>query len=138
MTTKKYYQAHREKLLAESKVWYHENKERRQEYDRNRRQQQNEWMREYRKNNPLVRIQTHRKWKYGISKEDWEVLYQRQQGLCAICDKAVDRNKMCTDHCHTTGEVRGLLCDDCNIALGRLKDSPDILKRAIAYLEREV
>jgi Recombination endonuclease VII len=40
------------------------------------------------------------------------------------------------DHCHVRGHNRGVLCMDCNIALGKVKDSADTLSRMIAYLKR--
>ncbi|MFK0048340.1 endonuclease VII domain-containing protein [Streptomyces sp. NPDC090741] len=55
-----------------------------------------------------------------------------QGGVCCICltDPAVH-----VDHCHETGRVRGVLCLNCNMGLGLLKESPDHIRRAIQYLE---
>lgn len=39
------------------------------------------------------------------------------------------------DHCHKTGRVRGVLCFNCNSAIGKLGDDPDVVRRAVAYLE---
>lgn len=47
------------------------------------------------------------------------------------------RQKIVIDHCHATGRIRGLLCHNCNRALGLLKDSEENLKRAIEYLKAE-
>ncbi|WP_347878324.1 endonuclease VII domain-containing protein [Streptomyces sp. KS 21] len=55
-----------------------------------------------------------------------------QGGLCCICLKAPAVH---VDHCHETGRVRGVLCFNCNSAIGKLGDDPDILRRAISYLE---
>jgi hypothetical protein len=64
-------------------------------------------------------------------------LYKEQNGLCAICKRDEDTaGTLCLDHCHTTGEIRGLLCTDCNLGLGRFKDSPENLKAASEYLTR--
>jgi len=63
---------------------------------------------------------------------------QAQGGVCAICGKpeATARTKrLCVDHCHETGKVRGLLCSHCNRAIGLLGDSCAILASAITYLE---
>ncbi|MFB7366858.1 endonuclease VII domain-containing protein [Streptomyces hydrogenans] len=55
-----------------------------------------------------------------------------QGGVCIICLRAPAVH---VDHCHKTGRVRGVLCLNCNIGLGLLKESPDRMLRAIAYLE---
>jgi len=80
--------------------------------------------------------------KYGITFDDYEVLYNRQNGKCAICEKAGDvhyKTKkikyLCVDHEHSTDRIRGLLCHRCNAAIGRFGDSINLLNRAIKYLE---
>lgn len=55
----------------------------------------------------------------------------RQRGGCAICR---EKKRLCVDHCHVSKKVRGLLCRECNIALGLLNDSVARLKRAVKYL----
>lgn len=70
--------------------------------------------------------------RYGLNLEDYEELYKKQKGNCAICDKYFD--KLDIDHCHKTGKVRGLLCGSCNRALGLMKDNIEFLKSAISYL----
>ena len=66
-------------------------------------------------------------------------LYEVQEGKCSICtvneiDILHKRKKLCVDHCHLTNKVRGLLCNRCNLILGLVKDSIDILNNAIIYL----
>jgi len=77
---------------------------------------------------------------YGITIEDYERMFEEQKGACAICGSVeVRRNgrtNFCVDHCHKTGKVRGLLCNECNVGLGRLGDDAESLRRALAYLER--
>lgn len=72
--------------------------------------------------------------------EQYDRLMSKQKGKCAICKcefSETDRALIpCVDHDHQTGAVRGLLCFNCNTVLGKVKDSPQILKRAISYLER--
>lgn len=51
--------------------------------------------------------------------------------VCAIC---LGTKKLCIDHCHKTGRVRGALCASCNNMLGQAKDRVDLLLRAIEYL----
>jgi hypothetical protein len=56
---------------------------------------------------------------------------EAQGGLCKICGK---EKRLVVDHCHETGQVRGMLCFSCNTGIGQLGDSVDMLKAAIAYL----
>lgn len=74
------------------------------------------------------------KHKYGITLKQYEEMYSDQQGLCKIC--GTYHNTLCVDHCHDSGEVRGLLCNGCNKALGLFKDNSTILGRAILYLKQ--
>jgi hypothetical protein len=69
--------------------------------------------------------------------EEYNKLLAAQDDKCKICLKHKTEFKfaLCVDHCHDTGKVRGLLCDNCNQALGLLKDDVDALKRAIEYIE---
>lgn len=80
---------------------------------------------------------------YQISLEEYEDILTQQGGACRICreegfvmDPNRHRAKLVVDHCHTSGAVRGLLCHNCNRALGLLKDDPERLLRAVEYLER--
>lgn len=77
---------------------------------------------------------------YGLTLEDYDVLLEKQQGCCAICGTTEPRGtstagRFYVDHNHETGEVRGLLCNDCNTALGLFKDSTELLARSIVYLQ---
>jgi len=80
--------------------------------------------------------------KYGITVEAYNDLLARQNGLCAICDKpettvhSGSARLMAVDHDHETGEIRGLLCNNCNRALGLFGDDLSTLQRAVAYLSR--
>lgn len=74
---------------------------------------------------------------YGITLKDYEELYRQQNGLCAICEAVPPPGqRFHVDHDHTSGQIRGLLCTRCNPGIGLLRDSPDILRKAIAYLEK--
>ena len=74
--------------------------------------------------------------KYGITIEEYEILLAEQNGCCAICLVVTgsDGKRLSVDHNHETGEVRGLLCDNCNTGLGMFKDNPSLLAKAINYL----
>ncbi len=76
---------------------------------------------------------------YGITSEEYRDILNRQGGRCAIClgddPKSPARVKhWYVDHCHSSGKVRGLLCNACNRALGNFGDSIENLERAILYL----
>lgn len=73
---------------------------------------------------------------FGIDKEYLLGLYLNDP-KCSICgEKQEDLPRMlCVDHCHESGKFRGLLCDNCNTAIGLMKDDVDSLKKAIEYLE---
>jgi hypothetical protein len=74
-------------------------------------------------------------WKYGITNEQWAVLFEKQGECCSICKtKSPNKNQWCTDHDHATGQVRGILCHHCNRALGLLGDSSSNLLSALEYL----
>lgn len=91
--------------------------------------------RDYRQRYPDRQKNSRLKYKYGISLEDYQKLLDSQNGVCAICwDKNIYKKTLVVDHCHTSDKVRGLLCDNCNLALGLTKDNPEILLRAIKYL----
>ena len=81
---------------------------------------------------------------YGITLADYEVLYNDQEGRCAICNKVETAlsntgyvKNLAVDHCHETGKVRGLLCNRCNVGLGMFEDNVNNLKIAIHYLNKE-
>jgi Recombination endonuclease VII len=75
----------------------------------------------------------HMKRRYGISRADYDALFARQGGLCAICRKP-SKQRLGVDHCHVTGMIRGLLCRMCNSGLGCLGDDQRALVAALAYL----
>jgi hypothetical protein len=79
--------------------------------------------------------------KYKVSPERLEELLLEQENACAICttpfgESAVDRFNV--DHNHSTGQVRGLLCQKCNQALGMMDDDPLYLERAARYLRSHI
>jgi len=89
--------------------------------------------REHTKNNPEKYKKRHLH-KYGISVSDYEVMFEKQKGVCAICEQTCIRESLCVDHDHKTGKVRGLLCIKCNAGLGHFNDNTDLLEKAKIYL----
>lgn len=74
---------------------------------------------------------------FGITVEEYELLLRLRGGGCHICgrkDADSSGRKLCVDHCHKTGKVRGLLCKACNQAIGQFKDDPDRIFSAAEYL----
>lgn len=77
--------------------------------------------------------------RYGITQQDYEVMIAEQNNQCAICNTTEPggrhpRGYFVVDHCHTTGKVRKLLCNNCNTALGLVGDNTQILQKMIDYL----
>lgn len=77
------------------------------------------------------------KHKYGITLDDYNSMFLKQGGACALCFLPPIGDVLSVDHDHGTGAVRGLLCRRCNIALGMLGDSVEGLERAVRYLKNE-
>jgi hypothetical protein len=71
---------------------------------------------------------------YGISLEEYRAMETAQAFVCAICSQPAE-DTLCVDHCHSTSKVRGLLCRKCNTGLGCFKDDPELMIKAMAYLE---
>ena len=76
--------------------------------------------------------------KYGLTPETYEELLNSQGRRCAICLVSTPSGKKGwhVDHCHKTGKVRGILCNNCNVVLGHARDEIATLQLAVAYLER--
>ena len=78
---------------------------------------------------------------YGLTIERYENLVAAQGGRCAICGAVTPgggRHYLAIDHDHTSGKVRGLLCNNCNVGLGCFRDNPKVLRRAASYITNVV
>jgi hypothetical protein len=80
-----------------------------------------------------------RKWRYGITQDEFEALIKKQEGLCKLCGnppsgKSLKSKVLHVDHVHSSGKIRGLLCGTCNRVLGII-EKRDILKKIEGYLE---
>lgn len=75
---------------------------------------------------------------YGLSIGQYEMMLKNQNYQCAICQRKESELKraLCIDHDHLNNKIRGLLCDDCNLAIGKLKDNPNLFRVAASYLEQ--
>jgi len=133
-------QAHR---ADKEKPWSKENfywKEKRSSSE-NRKEYMRDWQRKSRLANGDYYLNSDLKKNYGVTLDWYRETLAAQNGVCAIC-KQPETTKirgntiaMPVDHCHTTGRVRGLLCTQCNRALGLFKDSTEVLQAAISYLQ---
>lgn len=100
------------------------------------------WADGHGRNTPEKRRAAHIKHRYGLTAAEYDALVEQQGGRCAICrEYPTERNtrahwdgKLCVDHDHDTGRVRGLLCNDCNLVAGYGK-SPAVLRAAAEYLQ---
>lgn len=136
------------KARARSERWKQNNPER---YAENQRRWRSEpenikknraYQKEYRK---ALGSQEYRRnlWlrsSYGLSVEDYNLMLESQDGRCLICKRTGEESRsrsgrLAVDHNHATNDVRGLLCTNCNKALGQFQDSIEILLAAAAYLE---
>lgn len=80
-------------------------------------------------------MRSHLRLKFGITPEHYKVLYQHQNGRCAICKGKNRGQTLAVDHDHKTGRVRSLLCTSCNVGLGHFRESPKLCRIAALYLE---
>src|SRR5216684_4763704 len=120
---KKYNQAHKAEIAAYDKVYNEVNREKRRAYYEANKERLNANRKAYREAHKDLMAQRYRAatllHDFGLTVEEWEALYEKQQGKCAICQKSIERRwQSHTDHCHITGRVRGILCHHCNVGLG--------------------
>lgn len=106
-------------------------------YGEKHKEKINAYSREWRRKNSDHVIGHNLKCSYGITLEQYDKMFESQNGVCAICNRVNENNKrLHVDHCHNTGVVRGLLCSKCNIGLGQFEDSIEKLLSAAIYLEK--
>jgi len=104
------------------------------------RKRRNEYMKRWTKKNPTLRRQYKLKAQFGLSLTEYDSILTQQHGVCAICEQPEfisilgHTPVLRVDHDHITGKIRGLLCSNCNTALGLFKDSRLSLNRALNYL----
>jgi Recombination endonuclease VII len=110
-----------------------------EDYDfrRRRRQFYTEWA----EKNPEYRKQAKRIFdlgRKGLTPKDYDEMLAQQNDGCWICGGIPSRTPyLHIDHNHETGVVRGLLCEGCNLGLGKFRDDVELLKRAVEYLSRD-
>jgi hypothetical protein len=130
------------KMADQSKAWRETNRERVRDMDKARyhadpeksQARARDWQR---RNRNRRRAAAH-----GLSLTEYDMLVSKQGNRCAIClqpETSVDQRQglvraLAIDHDHDTGEVRGLLCSRCNLAIGLLQDDSDLIAAAAAYV----
>lgn len=134
---KKYYLDNREKLLREEKERRINNKEK---YKQKGRKTYNKNKDKILLGAALYYIKNKDKYLknlYNISLDDYNRLFNFQEGKCAICGKHQSELKksLAVDHDHSNSQIRGLLCGNCNIGIGYLEDNSSILDKASKYLK---
>lgn len=122
-----------------SKIYYLNNKDRIKENTKAYRTSNREELRLKAKerNTPSYLKDKSLRANYGINLEIYNEMFHSQEGRCAICGRHQSefRLALAVDHCHETNKVRSLLCSNCNSGLGNLRDSKEMLLKAIKYLE---
>jgi hypothetical protein len=91
------------------------------------------------KTNPLRKRAELIKSRFGITLDQYNELFVKQSGCCGICKEPQSNfsKSFAVDHNHKTNQIRGLLCDNCNRALGQFKDSDTILENALSYIKTD-
>lgn len=106
----------------------------RKEYHRKRYHEVRKHDPEYRAKASRRAVAAYRLDRYNIDAEAFAIMLEEHDGVCGICKKPPKKGLLCIDHCHKTGRVRGLLCRNCNTAIGLLEDDPGLLGDALEYL----
>ncbi len=134
---KEYYQKNKEKIKEDVKRYRNKNKIKIKEYSKNYREKNVEKTKEYNKGKTVKEYMWKKAGIKDMTIERYNEMFEEQNGNCAICGRHEDEFKkiLSVDHNHRTGEVRGLLCNKCNTAIGYLKDDINLLCSAISYLK---
>ena len=133
----RYRDKHAEKLKERSQTYRDENREKIRADERARYHRDIEKSREtarikYLKNPNAIKNKS-LKYNYGITIEQYNAMRDAQNNSCLICGEA--DCLLVVDHCHSSGKIRGLLCNPCNAGIGHLKESTAVLRNAILYIE---
>lgn len=142
----RYYHSHKEESRAyrqsdkykKIRAAYNERRKERYKNDENFRNEIREKVKRYQDGHPEMRLAQRVK-QYGLTLDDYKELQKKQNGKCAICGAEIgnsEGDRLYVDHNHKTGKVRGILCSNCNIGIGKFHDNISLLKRAIEYLEK--
>lgn len=109
---KKYYQENKEKCAVSSKKYYLAHKKQSAKH---------------------TRINNLKK--YGLTLKQYDEIFEKQDGNCIICGLPEIMRRLSVDHDHKTGKIRALLCERCNLLLGRVESNPELVIKMLEYLE---
>ena len=131
-----------DRIIRNRKRWQSENKDRIRrkgiEYRKLNKERLSEINKIYYQNNQRKALGWNLA-KYGLSVEKFEEMSRRQGDVCSICfKKCANKKRLSVDHNHDTGVIRGLLCNNCNRALGLIGDDINFFKNAIKYLNKKI
>jgi len=146
MRVKAYRDANKGKVLEKQKEYRESNKDKSKEYHKLYYQSNKEKLSEanarYQKDNPDRSRFYQLKYKYKVSEDSLMDMMNIQKGACAICGCDLvtpdSKRSYSVDHNHLTGNIRGLLCNSCNVLVGHANDDVSILSSAISYLKGEL
>ena len=135
---RKWAKEHPERHAASARKWNKNNRRKKNEIENRWRNKHPEAVKRH-----MLRAQL--KHSYGITPEDYEKMLEAQGHRCAICGTMENgksrwpgvRRKLCVDHDHSTGKVRGLLCSSCNLTLG-IVEAEWKIKKCAEYLGLEL
>lgn len=139
-----YRESRKEFLAAQNKVRYQENREQnlanksdyyRRNIDKLKARSKANYAKNREKRLASARVYA-LKSRFGLTPEQYDLMFAAQGGVCAICHRPSDKGTLVVDHCHKTGKIRGLLCRVCNSFLGRIDDSLEALDAIKEYLQK--
>ena len=126
---KKYRDSNKDKVRKRHDKWMNENsdevkKDQREYYHLNKERIRDNYLRRT----------------FGISLKEYNDLLALQNNVCELCggSPVVKDKGFAVDHCHKTGKIRALLCRGCNVGIGNLKDDPELLEKAAAYIRKYI
>ncbi len=112
--SKRHYYRHHEKIKAQNSAWRRKNWQGKLRWD-------------------LI------KYKYGLTKQQYLDLLNEQDGLCSLCNEMPTKtNNLVVDHCHKTGQIRGLIHRRCNTGIGFFNDDVARVTQALVYLQNSL
>lgn len=148
---KEYYLTHRKETLKQCKKYALEHKEeiktRRHKWYKKNKKHHNQLTKQYylKHKSKLLKdgFRQALKRNFNLSINDYNTMMQEQKGVCAICKRTetlkktngISVRRLSVDHDHKTGKVRGLLCNRCNVILGKIEDNTILLNTMIKYLQ---
>jgi hypothetical protein len=122
---RQYWAIHKKERLANNKVWQTNNREK---YLAQKRR--------YSANHKKKNKDRHLRALYNITLDQAMIMLRDQDYCCAICGKHLEPDEAYIDHDHVNHRVRGILCNSCNLGLGKFHESITILRQAANYLEQ--